>query len=439
MDWREELSGLRAALPSAYDKTIRIPKYFGFKDQGVFDFDRVLAIFDWSLSNVKVLIDFRDCTTANYQAIALLVPYVWRLKSNGCQVYFELDETGSEQNGSRIWRMMGANSLFEVAAQENHLFPSNKYKPLLPVKSGADLKRAIAVAEEFLGPFNVEYINTLRYVLSELLYNTTEHGLAFFEGWQSGRQLPSIIQFGWYEKRKEIQFVIADVGVGVRRHLQQTYPAFDSDEDAIRFAIQPQVSGTFGVSNPYAAKNNAGIGLFLSSNIIRRLNAEMHIISGHGLLHVSPRDITGKTLKSSWGGTAVVVSMKITGRLEFELHSMMQEFRDQAKKEISKASDKETEGQLYVSITNYFGPNAEIKEEAIRFRDKRIVPAVNEGKSIKLDFDGVRSAPHSFLSALLATPIKLLGAKAYKRIKVINAPPEIRETVDFILDENTDI
>ncbi len=32
-----------------------------------------------------------------------------------------------------------------------------------------------------------------------------------------------------------------------------------------------------------------------------------------------------------------------------------------------------------------------------------------------------------------------LGLAAYKKVKVINALPEIRETVDFIRDENTSL
>jgi hypothetical protein len=30
-----------------------------------------------------------------------------------------------------------------------------------------------------------------------------------------------------------------------------------------------------------------------------------------------------------------------------------------------------------------------------------------------------------------------MGLLAYKRLKVVNASPEIRETIDYILDENT--
>nr|VFJ91647.1 MAG: protein of unknown function (DUF4325) [Candidatus Kentron sp. LFY] len=54
-----------------------------------------------------------------------------------------------------------------------------------------------------------------------------------------------------------------------------------------------------------------------------------------------------------------------------------------------------------------------------------------------MDFSDVKSAPHSFLDALLAAVIRVMGMKAYKKIKIIDAATEIRETIDFILDENT--
>ncbi|MGV8691542.1 STAS-like domain-containing protein, partial [Pseudomonas aeruginosa] len=66
-----------------------------------------------------------------------------------------------------------------------------------------------------------------------------------------------------------------------------------------------------------------------------------------------------------------------------------------------------------------------------------IFPALDEEKQIVIDFEGVISSPHSFLSALLASPIKSIGMNAYKKIKILNATPDIRETIDFILDDNT--
>lgn len=120
------------------------------------------------------------------------------------------------------------------------------------------------------------------------------------------------------------------------------------------------------------------------------------------------------------------------------LDQMLQGFREEALSEQRKADGQEEKDQLYVNISNYFGFFAEDKEAAIRFRNERIFPALEGGKKIKIDFNGVESSPHSFLSALLASPIKSTGMKAYKLFKIINATPDIRETVDFIMDENTE-
>jgi hypothetical protein len=95
------------------------------------------------------------------------------------------------------------------------------------------------------------------------------------------------------------------------------------------------------------------------------------------------------------------------------------------------------DGQVYISITNEFGSFAEYKPAAIKCRDNKIFPAINASKELVIDFENVTNAPHSFLSALLASPIKSMGMQAYKKIKILNASPEIRETIDFILDENT--
>ena len=70
-------------------------------------------------------------------------------------------------------------------------------------------------------------------------------------------------------------------------------------------------------------------------------------------------------------------------------------------------------------------------------RDEKLIPAINENKVLTIDFDDVISAPHSFLNALLAVPIRRYGMLDYKKIKIINAAPAIRETLDFIMDENT--
>ncbi|WP_414569521.1 STAS-like domain-containing protein [Nostoc sp. CCY 9925] len=157
------------------------------------------------------------------------------------------------------------------------------------------------------------------------------------------------------------------------------------------------------------------------------------------VVHISPTDVTGRKIESYWPGTLVYVTIKLGISQDINLQRMMSEFRTAATQELSEASNIEAKTNFYINVRNYFGKYAEDKMTAIRIRDEKLMPEIAEGKSLTIDFDDIISAPHSFLNALLATPIRQYGMAAYKKIKIINAAPEIRETIDFILDENTNI
>jgi len=412
--------------------TITLPVRLSFVHDGVYDFDHYLGLFDWTLRNTQVQIDFRQCKNANYQALSLFVLYVWHLKKQGCHVELVYGERGA-QSATTMWYNMGAPDWSQVLYDDEGNFFSKGHKPLLAIRSTKDFRLALERAEEYTQTFQVEYEKTLRYILSELLYNTVEHG-------KSREQIPSLLQFNWYETKHELSFVIADLGVGIKRHLSQAYSGLENDVEAILLALKPQVSGTFnGIGQTYAVKNNAGVGLYLSSNIVKRLHADMYIISGNGLVHVSPTDITRKKLTSMWPGTLVYVTLRLGFVADLNLQKMMSEFRERAAAEMAVGTANDQEHSLYLNVRNYFGRYAEDKPLAIRLRDEKILPALKEDKLITLDFEDVKSAPHSLLNALLATPIQRLGLAAYKKVKVINASPEIRETIDFIMDENTSL
>ena len=415
--------------------TIKIPNRFSFTDHGAYNFDNPLGVFDWTLQNKTVLIDFSSCFRANYQALSLLTLYIWHLRLNNC--YIEFQYSYNKEGASKMWQLMGAKGWHHVLTKNNINFNGNEYKPLIAVRHQKDFAIALSKTESYTQDFNVEYEKTLRYVISELLYNTLEHGSRIVCQHRRHTKIPSIIQFTWYKNKRQLQFVVADIGMGVKSHLEQAYPAFKSHGEAILESLKYQVSGTFGSIDPYKRKDNAGVGLYISSNIVRRLNADMHIVSGDGLVHISPTDTTITPLKEVWPGTLVLVSLSLIQGEELNLHSMMSEIRSSASKELQKADREEEDGTFIISVINFFGPYAENKQEAISFRDTKLLPAIEEGKSILIDFQGVAAAPHSFLSALLATPIKRLGMQAYKLIKVVNSEPEIRETIDYILDDNT--
>jgi hypothetical protein len=161
------------------------------------------------------------------------------------------------------------------------------------------------------------------------------------------------------------------------------------------------------------------------------------MVSGNGVIHVSPVDTTSRTLDVAWPGTFTLVTVRLDRGTEFALDAMMSEFRDQARTEVKTRTESSQEHRLYLSISNYFGKNADDKAAAIVYRDRHLLPAVGEGKSFLIDFVGVETTTHSFLNALLASPIRRMGIRAYKRVRIVNATKDIRETVDYVLDDNT--
>ena len=416
---------------------LTLPKRFGFRNHDVFDFNSVLGFFDWTLENIPVKIDLTNCTSSDYQALSLIVIYSWYLKHRGCTVSNIIDHD-SDEHASAMWKRLGALGTFPVLLEPNQQFKCDNYKPLFALRRGnneKDFKDIISAIESYTSGFDISYTETLRYVLSELMYNTIEHG-SFFSNILD-ISLPSLVQMSWYQDKDVINFIVTDLGVGIKEHLEQTYPGLEDDEQAIRLAIQPEKSGTFAKTDPYQAKNNAGMGLYLSSNIIRKLKGEMYIISGNGLVHISPRDVTSTTLQNYWKGTIAFLSIRIGIDHKTDLNEILQELRGNAESERNRRQNEKQDGQFVLNMVNYFGDFAEIKLEAINIRDKYLLPEIERGKKIIVDCKGIKSAPHSFLNALLATPIKRLGLHAFKRIKVINAEPNIRETIDFIFEDNT--
>ena len=90
-----------------------------------------------------------------------------------------------------------------------------------------------------------------------------------------------------------------------------------------------------------------------------------------------------------------------------------------------------------IIVHNYFGLDLDNKELAKKIRDEKILMALAENKTVILDFQNITFSDYGILFVMLATPIEILGLMAYKKIKIINAAPKIRETLDFIFDDNT--
>ena len=272
---------------------ITLPNDFTFKAKGIIDFDNVLSIFDWPIKSKHIIIDARFCQSIEYQTLTLLILYIWQLKRK--KMHINLQYSKHSLFG-KMWQRMNGTSCFKILnnIQDNFHYVYNK--PIFAIKyKDHNITKMLNTIRDYAIDLPTDlirgYEDAVRYIISELTYNALEHGF--------NPQIPSLLQFNWYRDKNQLSFILADLGIGIKNHLEQTYAPFTSNTDAIAMALEPEISGTFGVNvGPYKQQNNAGMGLYLSSNLGKTLEADMYIVSGDGVAHISPLDVTYTTLNN---------------------------------------------------------------------------------------------------------------------------------------------
>ena len=411
---------------------IPLPKTFSFIQNGITEFDSILSLFKWNYSNTKIIIDGNQCKHASYQTLTLLILYLWKLKQQKTFISIQFPKHSTLDI---MWNRLDGPNYLSILNNSQNNFHYVYNKPLFAIKyKDHNITQMLNTIRDYAMDLPTDlirgYEDAVRYIISELTYNALEHGF--------NPQIPSLLQFNWYRDKNQLSFILADLGIGIKNHLEQTYAPFTSNTDAIAMALEPEISGTFGVNvGPYKQQNNAGMGLYLSSNLGKTLEADMYIVSGDGVAHISPLDVTYTTLNNSWPGTFIYMTIGFDRLKTYDLHKHLEDFRKHATETVAKRNNIVRAPELYIDMYNYCGERCEVKLEAINLRERKIIPAIQKGETVVLDFSHAITATHSFLTALLADPIKILGLKSYKQIKIIGANETIRTIIDFVFDTYT--
>ena len=411
---------------------IPLPKTFSFIQNGITEFDSILSLFKWNYSNTKIIIDGNQCKHASYQTLTLLILYLWKLKQQKTFISIQFPKHSTLDI---MWNRLDGPNYLSILNNSQNNFHYVYNKPLFAIKyKDHNITQMLNTIRDYAMDLPTDlirgYEDAVRYIISELTYNALEHGF--------NPQIPSLLQFNWYRDKNQLSFILADLGIGIKNHLEQTYAPFTNNTDAIAMALEPEISGTFGVNvGPYKQQNNAGMGLYLSSNLGKTLEADMYIVSGDGVAHISPLDVTYTTLNNSWPGTFIYMTIGFDRLKTYDLHKHLEDFRKHATETVAKRNNIVRAPELYIDMYNYCGERCEVKLEAINLRERKIIPAIQKGETVILDFSHAITATHSFLTALLADPIKILGLKSYKQIKIIGANETIRTIIDFVFDTYT--
>jgi hypothetical protein len=87
-----------------------------------------------------------------------------------------------------------------------------------------------------------------------------------------------------------------------------------------------------------------------------------------------------------------------------------------------------------INIPDISGGFQEDKDLAREIRNGRILPALQEGHSIVIDFSDVRYTTQSFVHALIGAALKQYGEDVLDRMEFRHCSPQLQNLISLVVD-----
>ena len=376
------------------------------------------------LSPIEV--DFKGCNFLAPYAVTLFAAYLLWLK--------QVKRKSIRVHAARS--SVAGNYLVETGFFE---ILGEKPDPDIIERPDRTVKLTRIVASSEIAPFAVKVMEILRiedeelegavkYSLIELLRNVVQH---------SGSSAGGIAMAQYYPNTGLVNLCVADMGVGIKTTLNEAYPELDTNLQALKLATLPHVSRTFGPSTYTAMRDNAGLGLFFIKQIASLSGGSFFLGSKDALIDLWG-DQEGKQKKlyrlarqGGWPGTFAYLQLRRDSIAEFDTiltvcRNMAAESRKYpAELALDFIEDvPDVSGLVVVKVSEF----EEDVEAASRCRDSVVLPSINCGKMVVLDFANVRFATQSFVHALMYKVIRD-GQHIGSTLSIANCTNSTREAV----------
>lgn len=87
---------------------------------------------------------------------------------------------------------------------------------------------------------------------------------------------------------------------------------------------------------------------------------------------------------------------------------------------------------IEINIRDKVGKFGEDKDAAREIRQQQIVPAIERGYKVTLDFKGVSGVTQSFIHALIAEPIMRFRDQAFEKLHFLDANAQVAEIISIV-------
>lgn len=362
------------------------------------DFERFFRGWKWfdDIQGESVVIDWTHCDFAAPWVPTFFGAYALWLINRGYSVEAWINE--GTRTGQQLDRI-GFNNLLTNQRTEPH--PNSRLLPLTLIQSSKDVAPAANEIVRVLAVEDEEIRDAMKYSIIELLRNVVQH---------SRSQPGGVISAVYYPDKGMVEIAVVDHGCGIRTALRGRYPEITTDQKAVKFALQPHVSGTFESGAYSSMMNNAGLGLFFIKEIVSRGGGGLFLASGNQMANIwgTPEGQSKKryvrTSESGWRGTAAILQLRCGMIDEFDaLLGVCRDIAAEVRKDPSEQQldfiedDPEIEEATNIRVVEF----EEDVDEAARIREEVIFPELEANGLVILHFNGIRAATQSFAHALM--------------------------------------
>jgi anti-sigma regulatory factor (Ser/Thr protein kinase) len=358
----------------------------------------------------SLVLDFTGVEFMEPWALAMFTAYALEMRRKGTPVAVQLDES---RGSNRYLKMMGIEKVVADGRSTEQWDESQRNTGLHVIRGHADVIRFVESAVRLGAGPDDETMDALKYAMSELGRNVVQHADSVAGGVAIAQHFP---------ERGDIQIVLCDVGRGVRGSLKPNYPEIATDVEALKLALLPHVSGAVS-SGPYAASDNAGLGLFFCKEIAWRAGGTFWLASERALVGVTGADADARRRVyrriEPWPGTIVAIDLPVHGVADFAgLLELCRQVAQQARAQpgtagldvLAEPPDlaqiPDAERPFVVRVDTFL----ENVQEAAKVRDTELRPRLERGEQVFLDFGKARFVTQSFAHALLYDLFRIPGS-----------------------------